>query len=127
MERDKKELMEIQEDTSAMGGESTREDDEEESPVIQLKRPYLFEGKEYTEIDLSGLEDMTSVDMIAVEKQYDRNNGGIGSVTPEMKTEYAMIMAARATKMPVEFFNGLPAREGRKVKSKVMGFLYGQD
>lgn len=126
MENEKK-WMEEQENTSVMGEEDPREDDEEESPVIRFKKPYLFEGKEYTEVDLSGLEDMTSEDLIAVEKQYDRNNKGFGSVTPEMKTEYAMIMAARAAKQPVEFFYGLPANEGRKVKSKVMGFLYGQD
>ncbi|MCM1189801.1 MAG: phage tail assembly protein [bacterium] len=123
---DKKELME-QENTAAMGrGEGSAEDGTEESLIIMLKKPYPFEGKEYTEIDLSGLEDMTAADMIAVEKQYDRSYPGV-NVMPEVKVGYAMMMAARAAKLPVEFFDGLPQREAMKVKNRVMGFLFESD
>ena len=48
------------------------DDEEEESLVIKLKKPYKFEGKEYTEIDLSGLEDLSAADMISVNKYLDR-------------------------------------------------------
>ncbi len=99
---------------------------EEENLLIKLKKPYLFDGKEYTEIDLSRLEDMTADDMLWVEKQYDRSNPGI-SVMPEVKLRYALLMAARATQMPIEFFELLPQREAMKIKTRVRGFLFGSD
>lgn len=122
---EKKELLE-QENTAAMGEGENGAEDEEDSLVIKLKKPYQFEGKEYTEIDLSGLEELTAADMIALENQYDRKSPGI-NVMPEVKVGYAVMMAARAAKLPVEFFNGLPPKEAMKVKNRVMGFLFGSD
>lgn len=114
------------ENPAVPGEDGDGPDDGEGNLVIRLKKPYLFEGKEYTEIDLTGMDDMTAADMIALEKQYDKRNPGINAV-PEVKISYAMMMAARVTRLPVEFFNGLPQREAMKVKNRVMGFLFGSD
>lgn len=99
---------------------------EENDMVIKFKKPYYFEGKEYTELDLSGMEDMTGADMIAVNKVMQRSSAGI-DVMPEVSVEYAFYFAAKAAKLPVEFFNGLSPRESMKVKNRVMGFLFGSD
>lgn len=99
---------------------------EEEKLLIKFKKPYLFDGKEYTEIDLSRFEDMTADDLLWVDKQYDRSSPGI-SVMPEVKLRYALLMAARATQMPIEFFEMLPQREAMKIKTMVRGFLFGSD
>ena len=104
----------------------TAEELEERSMVIKFKKPYRFEGKEYTELDLSGMDDLTGADMIAVNKIMQRSSGGI-DVMPEVSVEYAFYFAARATKLPVEFFTNLPPRESMKVKNRVMGFLFGSD
>lgn len=126
MDKDKnKELLEEQENPVVMG-EDTYDDGEEMNLVIKLKKPYLFEGKEYTEIDLTALEDLTAADMIALENQYDKRHPGI-NVMPEVKLGYAMMMAARALKQPVEFFNGLTQRDAVKVKTRVVNFLFGSD
>lgn len=118
--------MEYQEDPSSVGENGGGDDNEEESLVIKLKKPYLFEQKEYTEINLTGLDELKASDMIALEKQYDRRAPGI-NVMPEVKVEYAVMMAARAAKLPVEFFDGLPPKEVMKVKNRIMGFLFGSD
>ena len=102
------------------------DENEETSMVIKFKKPYTFEKKEYTEIDLSGMDDLTGADMIAVNKIMKRGGGGI-DVMPEVSVEYACYFAARATKQPVEFFMNLPPRELMKVKNRVMGFLFGSD
>ena len=102
------------------------EENEETGMVIKFKKPYRFEGKEYTEIDLSGIEDLTGADMIAVNKIMSRTSSGI-DVMPEVSAEYACHMAARAAKQPVEFFTSLPPREVMKVKNRIMGFLFGSD
>ena len=105
---------------------SDAEEKEEVSMVIKFKKPYVFEKKEYTELDLSGMEDMTGADMIAVNKIMSRHSVGI-DVMPEVSVEYAFYFAARATKLPLEFFTNLPPKESMKVKNRVMGFLFGSE
>ena len=102
------------------------EENEEGDMVVRFKKPYHFEGKEYTEVDLSGMDDLTGADMIAVNKIMSRNSAGI-DVMPEVSVEYAFYFAARAAKLPVEFFTNLPPRESMKIKNRVMGFLFGSD
>lgn len=93
--------------------------------VMKLRKSYHFEGKEYTEIDLSGLDNLTGKDMIAAQKVLDRN--GSFSFLPEMSLQYACVLASRASKLPIEFFEGLHPREALRLKNKVTGFLYGQE
>lgn len=88
---------------------------------IIFKNPYSFEGKEYTEVDLSEIENLSTGDLIEADKQF--NASGQMALMNEMTTGYSCIIAAKATKKPVEFFENLPAGEGLKVKNKVMGFL----
>ena len=44
-----------------------------------------------------------------------------------MTLGYSCYLAARVSGLPVEFFQGLPAREAIKLKNVVTGFLYGGD
>ena len=96
---------------------------EDERFVIKLAKPYEFEHKVYTEIDLTGMEELTGTDMIAINKIMQRTAGDVG-FAPEVSMEYACHFAARAAKLPVEFFFQLPPYALMKVKSRVMGFLF---
>lgn len=96
----------------------------EASMVVHFSKKYFFEDKEYEEIDLSTLEDMTATDMIAANKVLEKS--GSFSFLPEMSLEYACIISARATKMPLEFFQRLHPRDAIKVKNKVTSFFYGE-
>lgn len=98
---------------------------EENGFVIRFGKPYTFEEETYTEVDLSGLEDITAADMIATQKQMAK--GGSVDMLPEMSVQYACIIAARITNKPIEFFTGLPAREAIKLKNVVSGFIFGAD
>ncbi len=132
---DKKDMLREQEAASkaasvsadtAPKADEAAEDEDEDSLILKLKKPYKFEGKEYTEIDLSGLEDLSAADMIAVNKYMDRTATGI-QVMPEVSLEYACVLASKASKLPVEFFTGLPPKQAIKVKNRVMGFLFGAE
>ena len=57
---------------------TAEEKNEEESLVLKFRKPYTFENQEYTEVDLSGMEDMTAGDLCAVAKLANRDLG----VTP---------------------------------------------
>jgi len=93
--------------------------------VIKLTKPYTFEGKEYSEIDLMGLHDLKGVDMIAINKAMERTGGF--QVIPEMTTQYALLAASKVTGYPIEFFEGLNAKTVLKIKNRVTGFFYGED
>ena len=97
-------------DTTPKADEAAAEDEDEDSLIIKLKKPYKFEGKEY----------------IAVNKYMDRTATGI-QVMPEVSLEYACVFASKATKLPVEFFTNLPPKQAIKVKNRVMGFLFGAE
>lgn len=91
---------------------------------VTLRKPVKFEGKQYERIDLTGLEDITAADMIAVNRMLNRK--GNVDFLQEMTLEYALNLAARATGMPIEFFESLPPYAAMQIKSRVTGFLYGQ-
>lgn len=101
------------------------EEQEENKYLIKFRKPFVWEDNTYTEIDLSGLEDMSARDMIQAQRTMERS--GSINVLPEMSLEYACIFASKATKMPVEFFQSFPPKEAIKVKNKVTNFFYGED
>lgn len=95
-----------------------------EELIVKLKKPYKFEGKEYTNIDLSGLDEMTVKDCIAAQKIAAK-----GEVIPLIETDlkYLTILAAKASNLPVEFFESMPPKQFRAISSKVQNFLLDAD
>ena len=92
--------------------------------LVILSKPYKFEGKEYENVDLSGMKNIKAIDMIEAQKIYDRSGGF--SIMPEMTMEYALVIASRASKHPIEFFYSLPPIDAIRIKNKVTSFFYGQ-
>jgi hypothetical protein len=82
---------------------------------------------EYTEVDLSGLEDVTAGILEAVGKIAAKKNPGMNPALQEMSLTYCVCLAQRVAKLPLEFFEGLPAKEAMKLKAMVTNFLYGGD
>lgn len=98
---------------------------EEKEGIVKFKKTYTFEGKQYTEIDLNSLEDLTGADLDEAENMLLKVNKP--SVVPEMSITYLFFLAAKATGQPQEFFTQLPAHESLKVKRAVMGFLNAEE
>ena len=93
--------------------------------VIELKKPITFEGKQYGEIDLTGLENIRAADMIAVNRELTRV--GNSDLNQEWTLEYAYHLAARASGEPIEFFEQLMALPAMRVKNCVSSFLFSQE
>ncbi len=92
---------------------------------VTLKKPYIFEGKSYSAIDLIGLQDIKAADMIEVNRLLNRK--GNVDFLQEMTLEYALNLAAKATGKPIEFFEMLPPYAAMQIKNRVTGFLYRQE
>ncbi len=114
---EKKEIVEIKD-----GKEEVSTDEER---MLELTRTYNFEGEPISAIDFSGLEDITADDMIRANNIM--TNAGTVAVVPENNMHYALIIAASATGMPIEFFKQLKPRDAIKVKNRVTRFFYGTD
>lgn len=102
--------------------EENAADEEERSLYVRFSRPFLFEEESYDGIDLSGMENLTARDLGEIEKRFYRL--GITSLNSETTVSYAKIAAQRATGMPIEFFDQMPAREMLKVKKAVVNFFF---
>lgn len=121
----KEQELKVQEPATATATAAAQEPEEENKYLIKFRKPFVWEDNTYTEIDMSGLEDLSAKDMIAAQRTMEKS--GSINVLPEMSLEYACIFASKATKMPVEFFQALPPKEAIKVKNKVTNFFYGEN
>lgn len=92
--------------------------------IVKLSAPYTFEGETVNEIDLSAMETIRGVDMVAVK---NRSGTGKASPLPEMTMEFSLAMAAQVTEKPIEFFDNLPGRAAIRVKNAVTSFFFGDD
>lgn len=95
--------------------------------LLKLKKPYVFDGVTYTEIDLSGLENVTAGTLENVGKILSKRSPGLNPATLEMEMSFCNLLAARVTNQKLEFFELLPARDAVALKSMIVGFLYGGD
>ena len=111
----------------AQAGAEDGEDTEPEDLILRFAKPYKFGGQEYTEVDLSGLEDVTAGVLESVGKITAKKNPGMNPALQEMSLTFCTCLAQRVAKLPLEFFTGLPAKEAIKLKTMVTGFLYGGD
>lgn len=93
--------------------------------VLVFSRPYEFEGRTITQVDLDGLNDVTTGDLIAASNYITRK--GVIAPMPEMTFEFAAFIMARATALPIEFYMGLKAKDAIKMKNRATAFFYGED
>lgn len=92
-------------------------DSEAKNGVVALDKSYTYDGETVSKIDLSGVEELTSIDISKAENEVLKT--GIYSVDMKNFFAYSCALAARATGKPMEFFTGLPLHEAVKVRGAV--------
>lgn len=98
---------------------------EEAENIVKLSKIYDFEGEKVSQIDFSGLENITADDMIRANKVL--STSGTVSILPENDLHYTLIIAASATGLPIEFFKALKPKDAIRVKNTVTSFFYGEE
>mgnify|MGYP000789805387 FL=1 len=83
--------------------------------LLKLNRPYVFEGKEYAEIDLAGLDKLTVQDAINAQRQLFNEREPAAMLLCETTTAFVRILAAKATGLPIEFFKLAPRSVSRRI------------
>lgn len=97
----------------------------ENTLIVTLSKTYDFEGEKISEIDFSGLEDVTAKTMIKANKVLTAT--GDVQIMPESSLHYALIIAAECTKYPIKFYETLRPKDATKIKNTVTGFFYGEE
>lgn len=85
--------------------------------VIPLSKTYNLDGKEIREVDLSGLEDLTTADGEYIDRVMAKMK-----YHPKDKFRdltYTKHIAMRVTNLPVEFFNGLRWKDLQAISSRI--------
>lgn len=89
------------------------------SKVVKFTKPYKFDDENYSELDLSGMDRLTVEDAILAVKKLTDNGELAAMVMPETATAYTDELAAKATGLPIEFFQLLPVGASKKVRQMV--------
>lgn len=126
MEEEKKNIEAVEETAKKIepaAVDKPAEKKENREGIVEFTRPYTFEGQTYTEVDLSGIENLTIGDAIEAQSKLDQ----ITQVTAATTTEFATIIAQKATGLPIEFFKFSPIPVARKIRTTILGMLADKD
>ena len=91
--------------------------------TVVFQKPYTFEKKEYTEIKLSEFDTLTAEELFAAEAYARKKLAGASASVIENTTPYLLYIAACSASLPIEFMEGLPARDAATVKYAAMAFF----
>lgn len=92
--------------------------------VVKLSRAYDFDGKKIDVVDLTGLENLTTMDAQEIDQIVSRIGHTSGSKWKD--TLYTKHVAVKASRLPVEFFNRLKWKDMNNITSVVaLHFLFG--
>lgn len=110
-------------DASARAADTEANINERVPYVIPLSKTYKFEGEDIKEVDLSGLEDLTTTDGEYVDRVMVKMN-----YHPRDKFRditYTKHIAMRVTNLPIEFFNMLKWKDQQAITSRIaLYFLF---
>lgn len=89
---------------------------------MELDEPFVYDGVTVKEIDLSGIFDLTGMDMCELDREAARL--GYSLQHPEMTRQYAMLVAAKVNNKPNDFCQRMKARDSMRLRAMVTAFFY---
>ncbi|MGN0338659.1 MAG: hypothetical protein ACI4EE_14290 [Lachnospiraceae bacterium] len=125
-EAEEKAAMEAAADSTAAAAEQNASDlniNERMPYTVTLSKAYNLEGKEIKEVDLSGLEDLTTADAEYIERVMEKLNHYPRNRFKDIT--YTKHIAMKVTNLPIEFFNSLKWKDQQAITSRIgIYFLY---
>lgn len=94
--------------------------------IIPLSKPLSVNGTEYTELDLSGLEDLTIDEYSKMLKQYEKLYGAGSSAMPEYEMDFALMVVEKILHIPRSILQKVKAKDGAKIRHVVTRFFLQQ-
>lgn len=104
-------------DNSAQAADAELNINEKIPYVVPLSKTYQFEGEAIKEVDLSGLEDLTTADGEYVDRVMVKLNHHPRDKFRDIT--YTKHIAMRVTNLPIEFFNMLKWKDHQAITSRI--------
>lgn len=93
--------------------------------IFKLKKEITFEGTKYTELDLSGLEELSGEEYGSLLKRAENLDGA--DMVPEKSLTFAYLAAAKVTGLPYDFFKKLSAKDAARLRYTIGSFFLSED
>ncbi len=93
--------------------------------IFKLKKSVVFESNEYTQFDLSGLEELSGEEYGNLLKQTENLDGA--DMVPEKSLTFAYLAAAKVTGLPYDFFKKLSAKDTARLRYTIGSFFLSED
>lgn len=91
--------------------------------IVELSKEYDLDGKKIKEVDLSGLEDLTTLDAEYIDRVMNKLN--YHPTNKYKDITYTKHIAMRVTNLPIEFFNGLKWKDMYAITARItVHFLF---
>lgn len=90
--------------------------------TFKLNDPFKYDGEEITEINLSGILELTARDLVDIDREMLMK--GFSGSRLEMTRQYAMLVAAKCNHKPYDFCDRMGARDSIRLKEYVVTFFY---
>lgn len=105
--------------------DSKDNNDKNELPVkVKLMQPFEYDGKTYSEIDVSGLLELTAGQLCEIDRKMLQL--GYTGYRPEMTRQYALFATAKANNMPDDWLYGLKGRDSARLREIVALYFFMQ-
>ena len=95
--------------------------------IVEFKKPYDFEGKKYSEIEVA-VEELSGQNLINLQKRYQKTlakksfqTSSLAALT--IDTDFILFALGELTKQPMEFFTQMPANDMLSCIYALQGFL----
>ena len=82
--------------------------------IIELAHPYKFDDKEYTEIDLSGLDGLTIKDAVLIIKKLYNEGELAAMITPETATHTPTLWPQQQRSSPLSSSSCFPSAQAKR-------------
>ena len=105
------------------GNENAADQQTRQRIIVTFAKPYVFEDKEYPEIDLTDLDKLTIQDAIDTQRQLFGEQEVAASILCETTTAFARNIAAKASGLPIEFFKLMPRGAMKRVMVAVRNYV----
>ena len=92
-------------------------DEDEHSHIMKFGKPYTYKGEKYTEVDLSGVANLTGMNVRQAENRMEEED--IRAAEKTLNYYYCCLIASMATGKDVAFFLGLPLAEAVQLRAGV--------
>lgn len=90
--------------------------------VVNLTKEYEFEDSKISSVNLTNISNLTGDDIMRI--QQSMVSAGTVITQLELDPQYCLMVAAKASDIPFEFFKQLNIKDATKVKNAVSAYFF---